>query len=741
MMKKRRHQKVTVRQPWHPNVAVRIVGIPASPRTRKGIALTPFVATVLAVILSLSSVVAAEDAPTEAVESSIDTLLKSVRDSGMGEAVDAQSQYSRPRISKTTGGHLRTLEAPPARHFSVSSVVPGDAPATAKNFLVEHKAALGFAGRRFDLVAKRTRKSQQRSHVRFEQTFEGIPVFAAETIVQLNDAGGVEFVSSDIMTDTEAPGDDEFLPLPLMSEAEAELIAVAMMVQQNPGLEFQADPATLMIYQPSVVGNVGSTRLVWHTEVTSVPEPVAIEVVLVDAHTGEMALSYPLVANALYLKVYDMRGRDDFDSSHLVRSEGQAPCGIRDADLVYTYVGEIHDFYDDVHGRDGIDDDGMVVKAYVRYSETGESPYFEAYWSHQGHMVFGENCVVQDVVAHEFTHGVTQHESHLLHFNESGAINESFSDMWGEWIDQMYSSVRDNDSFAVKWLVGEDLLRGWQFLDGRPAMRNMKDPAREPYCDPDRKGSPHWQTLVGGANPDQDNDYGWVHHNCGVNNKLCYLLTEGAYFNGHWVNGMGIKKVAKLYYEAQTKLLTRAADYRDLYFALTRAAENLGWSSAQKQNLEEACRAVEIAVPYYHASACDLPKQIYDRQTTRSTLTLGDTGTITDLNVKLDIEHTYDADLDVYLSAPDGRRVKLFTDVGGSGNNFCGTTLDDEALLSITAGSAPFNGSYRPEGRLSDFDGSNMKGTWRLEVTDDATSDAGRLISWSLFVETSATHL
>jgi len=737
MTKKRTPQELTAEPSWYDNVSARVAGMLALFEMGKGPACRLWVAVALIATLSFGSRVAAQDAPTEAVAPSVDAVLKSVRDSGAGGTVGARSWQSRPRISKTKEGHLRTLEARPAEHFSVSSVVPGDAPATARNFLVEHKAAFGIADRRFDLVAKRTRKSQQRRNVRFEQTYEDIPVFAADIVVQLNDAGGVEFVSSDIMTDPKAPADDEFLHLPLITGAEAELIAVDVMARENPGLAFEADPSTLMVYQPSIVGNIGLTRLVWHTQVTSVPVPVAIKVVLVDAHTGEIALSYPLVVNALYRDIYDMRGRDDFDSSSLVRSEGQPPCGIRDADLVYTYVGEIHDFYDDVHGRDGIDDEGMVVKAYVRYSETGECPYFDAYWSHQGYMVFGEGCVVQDIVAHELTHGVTQHESQLIYLNESGAINESFSDMWGEWIDQRYSSVRDNDSSAVKWLIGEDLLRMWQFGDGRQAMRDMKDPAQEPYCDPDRKGSPYWQTLSGGADPDRDNDYGGVHRNCGVNNKLCYLLTEGDYFNGHWVNGMGIQKVAQLYYEAQTNLLTRAADYRDLYFALRRAADNLWWSPSEKQNLEEACRAVEIAVPYYDASAADLPKPIYDRQTTRSMLSVGRTGTITDLDVKLDIEHTYAADLDVYLSAPDGTRVKLFTDVGGSGRDLCGVILDDEALLSITAGSAPFNGPYRPEGRLSDFDGCDIRGTWTLEVKDDALGDTGTLRSWSLFTVTS----
>jgi len=131
----------------------------------------------------------------------------------------------------------------------------------------------------------------------------------------------------------------------------------------------------------------------------------------------------------------------------------------------------------------------------------------------------------------------------------------------------------------------------------------------------------------------------------------------------------------------------------------------------------------------------DVPKEIPGKGTENSTLTVTDTGAIVDLNVKLNIAHPYDADLDIYLIAPDGTRVELFTDVGGTSANFEDTILDDEASESITDGSAPFNGSYRPEGSLADFKTRDIAGTWTLEVTDDwGVSRAGTLNSWSLIV-------
>jgi hypothetical protein len=107
---------------------------------------------------------------------------------------------------------------------------------------------------------------------------------------------------------------------------------------------------------------------------------------------------------------------------------------------------------------------------------------------------------------------------------------------------------------------------------------------------------------------------------------------------------------------------------------------------------------------------------------------------IEDVNIHLSINHTYVADLDVFLVSPTGTRVELFTDVGGSGQDFQSTTLDDEADISIAAAAGPFLGSYRPEGRLSDFDGQNPNGVWTLELTDDAGNDVGSLVSWSLTI-------
>ncbi len=132
---------------------------------------------------------------------------------------------------------------------------------------------------------------------------------------------------------------------------------------------------------------------------------------------------------------------------------------------------------------------------------------------------------------------------------------------------------------------------------------------------------------------------------------------------------------------------------------------------------------------------------IPDVSTITSTLTLSGLGSITDVNVQLDISHTFDADLDVFLISPTGVEIELTTDNGGPANHYTGTIFDDSAATSISAGSAPFRGTYLPESALSVLNGTSANGVWTLRVTDDSPSDVGTLNSWSLEISTLETEV
>jgi subtilisin-like proprotein convertase family protein len=123
---------------------------------------------------------------------------------------------------------------------------------------------------------------------------------------------------------------------------------------------------------------------------------------------------------------------------------------------------------------------------------------------------------------------------------------------------------------------------------------------------------------------------------------------------------------------------------------------------------------------------------------TRSVVVSGLGGTISDLDVTVSVLTAYAADVDAWLVSPWGLRIELFTDVGSSGRDFLGTTLDQSAGGAITAGSAPFSGRYRPEGSLNGVNGYSPNGTWSLEVSDDSVGAATTLTGFSVTVTTSA---
>ena len=117
---------------------------------------------------------------------------------------------------------------------------------------------------------------------------------------------------------------------------------------------------------------------------------------------------------------------------------------------------------------------------------------------------------------------------------------------------------------------------------------------------------------------------------------------------------------------------------------------------------------------------------------TTSTITVTDNINVNDINVTLNINHTWVSDLEIKLVGPDNTEVVLVDGEGGDGDNFINTTFDDEASQSIVGATAPFTGSFQPQGNLSDFNGMMSAGDWDLVITDNVNQDGGQLNDWTL---------
>jgi subtilisin-like proprotein convertase family protein len=123
---------------------------------------------------------------------------------------------------------------------------------------------------------------------------------------------------------------------------------------------------------------------------------------------------------------------------------------------------------------------------------------------------------------------------------------------------------------------------------------------------------------------------------------------------------------------------------------------------------------------------------IPDNGTVTQSIAVRDAFTYENLDVAVDITHSFVSHLTLTLIAPDGTRVRLFDRTGGAGDNFSGTIFDSEAATAITAGVAPFTGRFRPVQSLAPLYNRDARGTWQLEVRDNATDDVGTLTNFTL---------
>ena len=376
---------------------------------------------------------------------------------------------------------------------------------------------------------------------------------------------------------------------PIITAAEARQTAITLINKHHTNSVFNnlnttSSKPALWIYNPSLISKGQDVnKLVWKMEVTAQQGEIK-EFVMIDAHTGAVALHYSLIMSAKNREIYDNENISarTLPGVAVVRAEGGAAHAVQDVNDAYDYSGDTYDFYFVNHGRDSLNNAGMTLTSTVRHCDPNFGcPMQNAFWN-GAQMAYGEGFAVDDVVAHELTHAVTQFTSNLAYLNESGAINESFSDVWGEFID--LGNGAGNDTAGVRWQLGEDI------PGGIGAIRNLQDPTL--FNDPDKISSPNY--YCGSA------DNGGVHTNSGVNNKAAYLMADGDTFNGVTVAGIGIIKTAKIYYEAQTNVLTSGTTYPNLHDALITACNTLvgtdGITTADCSSVSDAVTAVEMNV-------------------------------------------------------------------------------------------------------------------------------------------------
>ncbi|MCC7181745.1 MAG: M4 family metallopeptidase [Acidobacteria bacterium] len=500
--------------------------------------------------------------------------IQSLSEPGEGLAIQARSPQTGLvtfASTRSQGVLLRGMAAAPAEERAMA-------------FVDQYGTAFGLATR----ANVRALRAPQRDalgleHVRLQQVADGIPVTAGDLIVHLR-GDRVVAVNGHTLPD----------PMPVLipdltpggAQEAARVLIEKHKADLAPGATY-GEPRLEIFNRGMIDEGTHPTRLAWFVEATG--EGLR-EYIWVDARTGGVLLNFSQLADAKSRTVYDVAMGTTLPGT-LVRSEGGPATGIVDADQAYDLAGATYDYFFSTHGRDSYDDAGAGLMSSVRYRHPSQPgvPYQNAFWNGT-QMVYGEGfAAADDVVAHELTHAVTEYSANLFYYYQSGALNESFSDIFGQTVDFVRGA--GDDTGIARWRLAEDLSIG--------AIRDMMTPTT--FGDPGKLSDPQFFCVSNGwTNPSGDS--GGVHINSGVPNHAFALMVDGGTYNGRTITGIGLAKAGLIQYRALTTYLTSGSTFADNSTAVNQSCTDLvgtgGITAGDCSQVASAILAVEMASPW-----------------------------------------------------------------------------------------------------------------------------------------------
>lgn len=417
-------------------------------------------------------------------------------------------------------------------------------------------------------------KEKLAEHYYFEQLIDEIPVYGSSVIVHIRNGDEIYATEGKVLSTVT-------IPEPVVTEQQAKETALLQAAVDGNGEELLITKVEKTILNKQLIG---------------FPDDASNYIVVAISVEGKSGLFYTtyfvdLVTGQILhqdSQVYDAKNRVVKDASKcssvsnldqcqqpIIRSENGPPTGNADADVAYDIIGTIYDYYSRTFGRDSYDSLGGVINILPNFplvivSPTGSSTDCKnAFWVAQySAMVICVGMAVDDVLMHEFTHGVTIATSGLRNFAQSGSINESISDLM--------TTALDND-----WTMGEDSRAGTiRFIDNPPSKNH-----------PDRLFSENY-LCTETTNCTSQNSYCGSHTNAGVLNKTGYLIAQGGSFNGCDMKGIGKQKMNAIVYRS-ILYLTPTANFSDMASALMQACEDL-YDIDTCREVEKAIQATEM---------------------------------------------------------------------------------------------------------------------------------------------------
>lgn len=454
-------------------------------------------------------------------------------------------------------------------------------------------------------------------HVSYNQEYQGVPVFGGQLNVHLNDDLSISAANGRLV-----PG-VALDPVPSISEEEALIEAKALCQEQSGITEPEVKKIELYILNKSHMDNNGKDKdyLVWMVSLFQ-QEPAFNENYFIDAHTGALVWQLTGIKDAVHRHIYDCSygaydGNCYMDAmdpwGYIVgRSEGQPARGANpyfyitrplETDNLYSMTGFNHSYYATKYSRNGANKSGGMgdgSPTYPTAATTGltyidyyfNSPDSEwsicpnAFFNGANSIHFCEGEIAHDVVGHEYAHAVNYFSvlsgagapAGLTYSNESGALNEGNSDVFGEAVE--YYSQGSSD-----WLFGEDSASG--------ASRSLKNPSsytynlgsgNTPY--PNRFNDSNY--YCGSA------DNGGVHINSSVPNHGAYLMAAGGTYNGCTISAIGRAKEEAIFYRAQNSYYQTSTDFNEAYGDIIQSCWDLYGHGSTCRQVKKALKSVEM---------------------------------------------------------------------------------------------------------------------------------------------------
>ncbi|MEP2936627.1 MAG: M4 family metallopeptidase [Gilvibacter sp.] len=379
------------------------------------------------------------------------------------------------------------------------------------------------------------------------------------------------------------------------SRPEGELVMFPALdkINENPVLAYKFDIyAASPVYRADVYINAQTGAVLFENKKIHHADTPATGVSLYDGTVSFTADSFSgsyrlrQAADGNGIRTYDMNNGTNYSAASDVTSADTSFPGSTATGVQAHYGAEqTHKYFLQKHGRNSYNNAGAIINSYVSYSNN----YVNAFWD-GSRMTYGDGdgvsygpLVSLDIVGHEIGHGVTEYSANLVYSYESGALNESFSDIFGESIE--FFAKNSND-----WLMGDEIGAG----GSGGAIRSISNP--NAFGQPDTYLGTDWYSGSG--------DNGGVHYNSGVQNFWWYLLSvggSGTNDNGdaYSVSAIGMEKASAIAYRNLTVYLGVNSQYSDARDGAVQSAIDLyGADSPEHQAVENAWHAVGIGLPY-----------------------------------------------------------------------------------------------------------------------------------------------